>query len=378
MLPSPEQELLIRRFGVKHKDYIKLLYQYSILKNKNYTWKEALYALFELTDYQPLEVSKIIINMTRNRRTYGYQTYNDTIRNNIDLVKNSDGTFQLLNYTKGQTKLPRPNAQKRRKPKKSDGLTPSERRLKLYNQGVVKDRIFSLGDWLRELKPNASNEDITTMMQVVRAYISKKKISYDKFKDLVDKEKLRIVRTANGYEILPTVYESSDGKKIILGKGLDLISEDFDTILEEMTFQAFSHGVKQFLAGLMDSPVDAKPNQLMIANGLNRTRLIGFLMRMGMLIKDEKIVDKDEDGNPVTATMSIRFKVPKKDFDRKLQKLYIKLFEKNLPDKKGENESNTNTLEEEGGFGGATSANVSAGGSFVQPIAPIIRKKINK
>ena len=98
---TPSQEVIVRKFGVAHKGYLKYLSDYCQVKNKNYSWKEALYALFDLTNYNELEVRKIIKNMVTKRKNYGYQTYNDTVRNNIDLIKNSDGSFQLLNYTPG-------------------------------------------------------------------------------------------------------------------------------------------------------------------------------------------------------------------------------------------------------------------------------------
>ena len=66
--------------------------------------------------------------------------------------------------------------------------------------------------------------------------------------------------------------------------------------------------------------------------------------------------DKDENGNPKSATMKVRYAVPKKNFNRNLKRLYIRLFEQNLP-----------INEEEGGaMGGATSADSS--GQFSQPL----------
>ena len=63
-----------------------------------------------------------------------------------------------------------------------------------------------------------------------------------------------------------------------------------------------------------------------------------------------------ENGNPKSATMKVRYAVPKKNFNRNLKRLYIRLFEQNLP-----------INEEEGGaMGGATSADSS--GQFSQPL----------
>ncbi|MDE5888607.1 MAG: hypothetical protein K2H20_01160, partial [Bacilli bacterium] len=64
----------------------------------------------------------------------------------------------------------------------------------------------------------------------------------------------------------------------------------------------------------------------------NRSKLINLSKNNQMLFKEEEIVDKDENGEDRTATMRVKYKVPKKNFDRKLRNLYIKMFERNVPE----------------------------------------------
>ena len=142
----------------------------------------------------------------------------------------------------------------------------------------------------------------------------------------------------------------------------------------KITFYAFNYAVRRFLSMLLKDPANAMPEEELSTRGLTRGRMIRVLINNGLCIKDSKIVDQDENGNLVTATMDVKFRVPKKNFERKLKRLYIKLFEKNLPPVNGNvEEVQPMEIEEDGG---ATSANVSAAGSFVQPVFPIVRRKL--
>ena len=89
--------------------------------------------------------------------------------------------------------------------------------------------------------------------------------------------------------------------------------------------------------------------------------------------KDERISDKDENGQPKTATMIVKYRCPKKNFERKLKKLYIKLFEKNLPERKHEEQEITVSINEEGEVG-ATSAESS--GQVIQAFGDVQRRKM--
>ena len=111
-----------------------------------------------------------------------------------------------------------------------------------------------------------------------------------------------------------------------------------------MTYYSFLSNVKSFLKDLLNNPSTAKPSMELMAKGFNRSKLLSYLVNKGIITKDEKIVDEDENGNPQTAVMNGKYKVPKKDFDKKMKKLYIGLFEKNLPEPISHNQCGTDVF----------------------------------
>lgn len=64
--------------------------------------------------------------------------------------------------------------------------------------------------------------------------------------------------------------------------------------------------------------------------------------------------------------MKVKFKVPKKNFDRKLKRLYIRLFERNVPQ--------TEVVSEDGETSGATGSDAS--GQYSQPVFGMQRRDI--
>lgn len=128
-----------------------------------------------------------------------------------------------------------------------------------------------------------------------------------------------------------------------------IISEATERLLKEemeMTEYKFKGSVKRFLSDLIKDPITSEPGNVLTLNGLSRAKLIKILVKRGILEKHMKIVDKNADGETMEAKMKVTFKVPKpegkrpqKEFDKKLHRLYVELFEKNLPKKREVNES---------------------------------------
>lgn len=115
-----------------------------------------------------------------------------------------------------------------------------------------------------------------------------------------------------------------------------IITEDIANQIrdaKEMTEYKFISNIKAFLTRLMDDPVHADIPESLALNGYDRRRMIAILRKNNIIERHEKISDKDEEGNPKKATMLVSYKVPKNNLDRKLKKLYIKLFEVNVPPK---------------------------------------------
>lgn len=131
---------------------------------------------------------------------------------------------------------------------------------------------------------------------------------------------------------------------------------------EEVTFYSFLSHLKSFLKDLLKQPADAKPDEFLQSKKLTRGKLLKLLLDSGIIIKDEKI--NDEDG---IANMSIKFNIPRKNFENKVRKLHIRLFEKNTPMKKLQEDG-------EGAMAGATSADSS--GQYSQPLFGVQRRRI--
>ena len=128
---------------------------------------------------------------------------------------------------------------------------------------------------------------------------------------------------------------------------------------EEVTLFSFMSHIKAYLKQLLNDPIYAKPDAFLLSNGLDGERVLSLLMDNGIIIRDEKI---DSSGNKDQFVIS--YKIPRQNFERKVKRLYTKLFEQN-----------TRELNEEVG-GGATSADAS--GAFEQPLfgKPLRRKTI--
>jgi len=173
------------------------------------------------------------------------------------------------------------------------------------------------------------------------------------------------------------------GRTIVLTESqLKLINEKMDVSPDK-----FNSNIRYFLHQLISDPVNAQPPTALKAVGITRSKLINLLIKRGIIEKHEKLNDKDKDGNFKTATMKVSFtvkdkvpdeleyRVPKNDFDRKIEKLRREIFEKNVPTKAAE-VYNRQLSEDGEGMGGATSA--ASSGAFIQPIGVAIGRKIDE
>lgn len=145
---------------------------------------------------------------------------------------------------------------------------------------------------------------------------------------------------------------------------------------KELTEYKFISNVKAFLSRLMDDPVHADVPESLALNGYDRRRMIAVLRKNNIIERHEKISDKDEEGRPKKATMLVSYKVPKNNLDRKLKKLYIKLFEVNVPPKEMNENSKLDEDGEGGAMGGATSC--ASSGAYVGKLSGPVDRRIFK
>lgn len=138
---------------------------------------------------------------------------------------------------------------------------------------------------------------------------------------------------------------------------------------KEVTYYSFLSHIKAFLRSLINDPINCKIDNFFLENNINKSKLLFLLKSKGIIISSEKIDDsKEDEGN--NANFKIKYLIPRKNFERKIKRLYSKLFEKNLP-------SEIYLKEEgDGGMAGATSASVANDNAPVAPFGQVNRRKI--
>lgn len=112
------------------------------------------------------------------------------------------------------------------------------------------------------------------------------------------------------------------GKTIILNESQ--VSDINDALA--MTQFKFKSNIKKFLASLLEDPVGTEPDIIFTSHGLDKNKLIRHLVDNKVITKKMTINDHDQDGNPHTAKMVVKYTVPKERFNDKLDALYDVLF----------------------------------------------------
>lgn len=366
----------IKEFKTKYRNKCFALVEWKNLKMKDFSLNEMLTCICNAANGSIQEMSKIVDHLTVKKKVFGRtQVYNQEDLGNIDIRRNENGVLELRGY-KPNEELPLKGQHLPHNPKifRQDGQINK-------NFQRSEDKMLDFGEKVRELYPNEDNHFLTFAMQAIKKYADIKKIHTDKvIKGLI---KGRYKLDTDLWRIIPNVNENRKHVIIINETDLSKIEDNL-----KMTEQKFFDNIKLFISQLLQDPVNAKVPFIFAQKGYNRSSLLTYLLggKDPILKRKQKISDRDENGNPKTATMKVSFERPdfkrseggdkpdymcaKKNFDRKLKKLYIKMFQKNLPQRKTEN-----TEVDEATGCGPTGA---AGGTFIAPMSPVIRRQIPK
>lgn len=97
----------------------------------------------------------------------------------------------------------------------------------------------------------------------------------------------------------------------------------------DTTYYRFQSEVRAFLSKLLKNPVDAQPSKYLKDRDFTRKKLINELISRDVLERHEKILDPTN-SDEKEAKYVVKFKVHKKDFEKRIHRLYIKYFEKNV------------------------------------------------
>lgn len=240
-------------------------------------------------------------------------------------------------------------------------------------KNVIKSRekLYDLGKAVREIYQGQSNELITVAMAAIKGFARAHKIS----------EMMVVERLKKGVYELNTENGLENARIVPKKKTVKLNESQLNELSDatKLTEYKFYNNVQRFLSDLLKDPVGAKVPFLLQANNIARNQLLYHLKSNGIINRYQKISDKDSRGNPKTARMIIKYSVPKKDFAKKMKRLFIDLVAKNVPEKieKMISEDLGKDIDECdcGGAMGATAGNESMG-QFSQPLFGVQRRKM--
>lgn len=369
----------IKEYISKNRNKAYALNSWVALKNKSFNVYKALDVIYNAANGNFNEMNNMIDALTAKKHVqFRGQVYNDAGNDLIDIIPNENGQLNLVGYNKSNQRVKSKPENPNPKIYKNNGQLTT-------NYRNAETKITDIGKIIRTAYPTASKEEILRMLGAIRYYSIVSHYNIVKVANDFVNGKLKLILSDNGRWTLKG-NNVRECKKIIFNENkLSL----FESIDEEVTYYSFLSHIKSFLKGLLENPSSAKPDSLLLSKGLNRNKLIDLLLRRGIITRDESIDDKNEENN---VSYLVKYNIPKKNFDKKIKRLYTKIFEVNVPQVKENhqivNDENIDAIKDnflppssnkvnedgEAGMGGAT--NASSSGQFSQPVFPMQRRKI--
>lgn len=285
-----------------------------------FSMQEVFDCLYDFADGNFSKLTELIEQLTSKSKVFGRSSVVFGNGNtNMYITRGEDGRLQVRGHNekflpnkKGQHSSHTPNAMRK------DGQ---------LKKNVInsREKLYDLGKEVREIYQGQSNEFITYALKAIKNYAKQHKISEMIVVNRIKKD-VYVLDTTNGIDNAVIVPKM---KTLKLNEGqLNELAE-----ATKLTEYKFYNNVQRFLSDLLKDPVGAKVPFLLQANNIARNQLLYHLKSNGIINRYQKISDKDSQGNPKTARMIIKYSVPKKDFAKKMKKLFITMVAKNVPEK---------------------------------------------
>ena len=328
-----------------------------------FSMQEVFDCLYDYANGDANEITKLIEQLTSKSKVFGRSSvvFGD-IGVNMYITRGENGKLEIKgqkdNFTPnkvGQYQVHEPN------------LIRKDGQLK-KNVINSREKLYDLGKEVRSIYPNYSNELITLAMQAIKQYAKIHKIS-----EILVAKRLK----SGNYTI--DVSDVNNPQIVSKAKTIKLNESQLNEISDvtKLTEYKFYNNVQRFLSDLLRDPVGAKVPFLLQANNIARNQLLYHLKSNGIINRFQKISDKDSQGKPKTARMVIKYSVPKKDFAKKMKRLFIDLVAKNVPQKIEKMLTEEREISEcDGGEASAGTTNCQSSGAFVQPLFGVQRRKM--
>lgn len=147
---------------------------------------------------------------------------------------------------------------------------------------------------------------------------------------------------------------------------------------KELTRYAFISHMEDYIKQLLTDPVQASPDEFLNSHGITGPVALKMLLTpidkndADSVILRRKVSIKtnfDEDGKRKADTFTVKYKLPRKDYNKKMRNLYISNFESNIC------EGLVMEDGEGGGSGIAGATNCASSGQYTAPAFPVVRRK---
>lgn len=285
-----------------------------------FSMQEVFDCLYDAAGGNTNKLTELIEQLTAKGKVFGRSSVvfgNDDAK--MTIIRGEDGRLKIVGYNpsfrppeKGQHGTHEPQVVRK------DGQ---------LRKNVIKSRekLYDLGKSVREIYQGQSNELITVAMAAIKGFARAHKIS----------EMTVVERLKKGVYELNTENGLENARIVPKKKTIKLNESQLNDLSDatKLTEYKFYNNVQRFLSDLLKDPVGAKVPFLLQANNIARNQLLYHLKSNGIINRYQKISDKDSRGNPKTARMIIKYSVPKKDFAKKMKRLFIDLVAKNVPEK---------------------------------------------
>lgn len=354
---AKEQLLKYANSSQSNKNKIHALSNWCHRQGDIFGLQEVFDCLNDFAQTNGEDISNLIEKLVNKKKVNGRSSvvWGDT-GFQMYLTRDEDGVLQV----RGSDSHFVPNAKGQHSPHDNKVLRKDGQINKNLNK--TKERLYNLGQEVRKIYSDQSKTFITLAMVAIKKYAGAHKKSE---MSVVDKLKKGILRLdANDWVLVPNNHT------------IKLDESQVRELAEttKLTEYKFYNNVQRFLSDLLKDPVGAQLPFLLQVNDITRNYLLYHLKSLGIIKRHQKISDKDSQGNPKTAKMVVKYSVPKKDFVKKMKKLFITTVAKNVPDKLEKILTECDGGAMGGEAAGATSADTS--GQFNQPLFGVQRRKM--
>lgn len=285
-----------------------------------FTMQEVFDCLYDAADGNVNKLTELIEQLTAKSKVFGRSSVVfGSNGKQMSITRGEDGQLKVVGYNPSFRPPERgQHAAREQQVLRKDGQVKK-------NVINAREKLYDLGQRVREIYQGQSNEFITVAMAAIKGFAKAHKIS----------EMIVVERLKKGVYTLNTEGGLKNARIVPKMKTIKLNESQLNELSDatKLTEYKFYNNVQRFLSDLLRDPVGAKVPFLLQANNIARNQLLYHLKSNGIINRHQKISDRDSQGNPKTAKMIIKYSVPKKDFAKKMKKLFIALVAKNVPEK---------------------------------------------